>query len=122
MSFAGRKNISGLRKGLRVLDREYDTAVSTVQVKNVSIVKNRDDLLRLIKNVLKQSSHHRPMLVKEELIKDGVIYTLKTKRSALTLARSIQNAFKHYHPILLKDEPNDKASIHISVTFVEKKK
>lgn len=90
---------------------------STVKFTNVQYIKNKEDFIHLITNVLKNYSKQKPNLLQLRAGSNTVTCQIVSKRVAVLLARKVVNAFKHYKPQLDIRSPRVKDHYDILVSF-----
>lgn len=104
--------------GAQLKDKNDKTvAASTVKFTNVHYIKNKEDFIHLITNVLKQYSKQRPNLLQLRAGATTVTCVIVSKQVATTLARKVTSAFKHYKPEMIDRSPRKKEHLDILVTF-----
>lgn len=78
--------------------RDKTVRVSTVKFLNVRVVENKEDLLHLITNVLKNYSKQSATLKQMRASATSITCEIITKKVAIALARKVASAFKKYKP------------------------
>lgn len=105
-------------RGTDLKDLDHDISVSTVKFLNVIVVENKEDLLHLITNVLRNYSKSKSILKQMRASTKNITCELRGKRVAIALARKVEAAFKKYTPEVVVTKPNDQSYYDITVTFV----
>lgn len=117
--------VSSNRSGASVKNRstglkdkfDHDVHVSTVKFINAHLVENKDDLLHLITNVVRNFSKQKSTLVTIRAGASTITCELRGKKVATTLAHKVADAFKKYQPAVDVSKPRTQEYYDITVKF-----
>ena len=98
---------------------DADVHVSTVKFVNVSVVDNKEDLLHLITNVIKNFSKKKSTLAQMRAGTSSITCQLRGKKVAQSLARKVADAFKKYRPEVEVHKPKKQEYYDITVRFID---
>lgn len=116
------KNVQVKARSTGVRDQaDHDIHVSSVKFVHAHLVENKDDLLHLITNVVKNFSKQKSTLVTMRAGASTITCELRGKKVATTLAHKVADAFKKYQPTVEVSKPNTQDYYDITVSFHQPK-